>query len=60
MKIGDKVKTIRKRKNGEIYYESYKYKKGKIIAILPQYCVVRLEAGYNECFKESELILDTD
>lgn len=60
MKIGDKVKIIKKRKKGEIHYEKNKYKKGIIISILPKFYVVKLEKGYNECFLESELILDID
>lgn len=55
MKIGDKVIINKKRKSFE---EFNNYKKGKIIQKYENFIVVRLEKGYNECFKESELSLE--
>lgn len=58
MKIGDKVILRKTNKNGQWWQNKETYRKGTIINIYPTYYLVRCEEGYNECFRESELMLE--
>lgn len=60
MKIGDKVVIERKRKIGESSDNTNRIKHGKIVAILPTFCVVLIDKGYRECYSEKELKLDVN
>ena len=60
VRIGMPVQIIKPYKKGEIRNVPIRTRKGKVLKVYKNFVLVRMRAGYNECFKEYELISESE
>lgn len=58
--IGMPVKVLRPYKNGEKREQAIRTKSAKVVGTYKHFILVEYEAGYKECFKEYELICESE